>query len=56
MSAPASRALAAAGVADLRDLSAMRRRDVAALHGVGPTVMRVLDAALADRGMAFAED
>jgi hypothetical protein len=51
--APARRALAAAGVVSLDQLSGVREAEVAALHGVGPQAMRVLGAALAERGLAF---
>ncbi|MFN8631600.1 MAG: DNA-binding protein [Chloroflexota bacterium] len=55
-SAPAARALEAAGIRDLRDLAARRERDVAALHGMGPKALRILGEALAGSGLAFRED
>lgn len=51
--APATRALEGAGVRSLEDLARLTRAEVAALHGVGPKALRVLDAALAERGLAF---
>jgi hypothetical protein len=52
--APASRALAAAGVATLEDVAGWRRDDLLALHGVGPHAVRVLGDALAGVGLDFA--
>ena len=46
--APAGRALAAAGVTSLESLASWSRSDLAALHGVGPKAVRLLDAALTD--------
>jgi len=48
--APATRALAAVGIRSLEDLAGWDRRDLAALHGVGPKALRLLDAALAEAG------
>lgn len=53
--APATRALAAQGITRLADLTHHRSEDVLALHGVGPRAIRLLRAALAERGMSFAE-
>ena len=52
--APAGRALAAAGVERLEDLTAWTEAGVAGLHGVGPKAVSVLRQALADAGMSFA--
>lgn len=52
---PARRALATIGVVRLEQLTAIRDRDLLALHGVGPKAIRVLRDALAERGLAFAE-
>lgn len=51
---PAERALAAAGIQHLADLTNWTERDVAALHGVGPTAIVKLRTALAERGKSFA--
>lgn len=51
---PAERALAAAGIQRLADLTAWTERDVAALHGVGPTAIGKLRTALAERDQSFA--
>jgi hypothetical protein len=49
----ASRALRAAGVATLEDVTARREVDLSGLSGVGPVAMARLREALADRGLAF---
>ncbi|MEV4240998.1 hypothetical protein ACIBJI_01635 [Nocardia sp. NPDC050408] len=51
---PAERALAAAGIHRLADLTTWTERDLAALHGVGPTAITKLRAALAERNQTFA--
>ncbi|MEV4126481.1 DNA-binding protein [Nocardia sp. NPDC049707] len=51
---PAERALAAAGIQRLADLTAWTERDLAALHGVGPTAIAELRTALAERDQSFA--
>lgn len=50
---PAQRALSNAGIASLRDLARRTQKDVAGLHGMGPTGVVVLSAALAAAGLAF---
>ena len=54
LSAPARRALAAAGIDTLADLSRWTEKDVLALHGIGPTAIPPLREALAEAGLAFA--
>lgn len=49
--APARRALHAAGIADLDALASRSREEVSGLHGVGPKAVRLLAAALAERGV-----
>ena len=53
--APATRALAAQGITCLADLTHHRSDDLLAVHGVGPRAVRLLRAALAERGMSFAD-
>lgn len=48
--APATRALAAAGYTCLADLAGVPRADLAALHGVGPKALGIVQAALEDHG------
>ena len=51
--APATRALAGVGYTTLEQLAGVPRAELAALHGVGPKALVLLDAALAERGLAF---
>lgn len=53
LSKPAQRALANAGITSLAELARRTEKDVAALHGMGPTGIVVLRAALASEGSAF---
>ncbi|MFF3013451.1 hypothetical protein [Streptomyces sp. NPDC057939] len=52
---PATRALAAAGLTTLDQVAGLRRAELAALHGVGPKAVRVLEEALAATGRALRE-
>jgi hypothetical protein len=52
---PATSALLEAGVTTLAQVATYRRRDLLALHGVGPRAVGILAAALADRGLSFAD-
>ncbi|BCL14565.1 helix-hairpin-helix domain-containing protein [Micromonospora sagamiensis] len=52
---PANGALLAAGVTTLAQVATWCRRDLLALHGVGPKAVAILDAALAEQGLAFAD-
>ncbi|MFY1689816.1 hypothetical protein [Plantactinospora sp. WMMB782] len=51
---PANSALLEAGITTLAQVAAHDRRALLALHGVGPRAIRILDAALAEQGLAFA--
>jgi hypothetical protein len=51
--APATRALTAAGHGSLGQLSGVRRSELAALHGVGPKALRIIEAELAEHGLAL---
>ncbi len=53
LSRPAHRALAAAGIVRFADLAAWTQKDVAALHGIGPSAFPQLIAALEARGLGF---
>lgn len=55
LSAPAHRALAAAGVTRLADLTRFSEAEVKKWHGIGPNAMRQLQGALAARGLSFAQ-
>ena len=51
--APATRALTGAGYERLAQLDGVPRAELAALHGVGPKALRVLDEALEAQGLAL---
>jgi hypothetical protein len=53
---PATGALHEAGVTRLSQLPPYRERDLLAMHGVGPKAVRLLRAALAERGLRLADD
>jgi hypothetical protein len=53
-SRPAARALAEAGYWRLEQLTTVSAAELLRLHGVGPKAIRILRAALAERGLAFA--
>ena len=55
VSAPADRALEAAGIRTLQDLSRHPATAIAGLHGVGPKAMKAWAEALARHGLEFAE-
>ena len=50
---PAKRALLGAGLHTLDDVAQWRREDLAALHGVGPRALELIDAALAATGRRY---
>lgn len=52
---PANSALLEAGITTLAQVATYRRRDLLALHGVGPKAVSILATALAEQGLAFAE-
>lgn len=52
--APATRALASIGVTSLEQAAAYTSAQLLALHGFGPMALRLVEAALADRGLALA--
>lgn len=51
--APATRALASIGVSTLRQVAEHDRTELLALHGFGPRAMRILEDALAERGLSL---
>lgn len=53
VSGPALRALSAAGIRSVADLSRWSEKDLAALHGMGPKALTVLEDALAASGRRF---
>ncbi len=52
----ATRELALAGFTRLEQLTRVTERELLAIHGVGPKATRILQAALAEKGLAFASD
>lgn len=50
--APATRALASIGVTTLQQVVEHDRAELLALHGFGPRAMRILEDALAERGLS----
>ncbi len=53
VSAPAQRALAAAGVHDLNDLARFSEVEVKKWHGIGPNALEKLRRALQEQGLSF---
>lgn len=51
--APATRALAGAGYTSLRQLAEVPRSELTKLHGMGPKALGILEAALAEHGLAL---
>ena len=50
---PRQRALAAAGIINLRQLAKFTEAEIKALHGIGPNALKGLHAALAAKGRSF---
>jgi hypothetical protein len=51
IAAPATRALAHAGITSLGQLDGYSRAELAALHGMGPKALSILEAGLAELGL-----
>ncbi len=54
LSAPAHRALAAAGYTRLEQLTSVSEAEIKKLHGIGPNALKQLRDALAAKGLSFA--
>jgi hypothetical protein len=54
MGAPAERAIANAGIKNLKQLTKFTEAEIKQLHGVGPNAMGKLRQALAEKGLSFA--
>lgn len=52
---PANSALLAAGITTLAEVAKLGRRELLAMHGIGPKAIRILREALDERGIKFAE-
>lgn len=53
ISNPAKRGLASAGILTLEDLKRFTENEVASLHGVGPTCLKLLQQAMAGAGYHY---
>ncbi len=53
ISAPAQRALAAAGVRQLKDLTKFTETEVKKWHGIGPNALGKLRQAMDEKGLSF---
>ena len=53
LSAPAHRALAAAGVKNLKDLTKFSEAEVKKWHGIGPNAVDQLQRAMMEQGLSF---
>lgn len=53
LSQPALRAIALAGITDLKKLAAFTENEFKDLHGVGPKAVTLLRAALKEQGLDF---
>lgn len=51
---PANSALMAADITSLAEVARLSRRELLAMHGVGPKAVRLLEAALDENGLSFA--
>ncbi len=51
---PANSALLNAGITSLAEVASLGRRELLAMHGVGPKAVRILEAAAAEHGLTFA--
>jgi hypothetical protein len=56
LGAPAERALAGAGIKNLKNLTKFTEAEIKQLHGVGPNALGKLKQALADKGLSFAKE
>ena len=56
MGAPAERALANAGIKNLKQVTKFTEAEIKQLHGVGPNAVGKLRQALADKGWSFAKE
>lgn len=51
--APAQRALAVAGVKQLKDLTKFREEEIRQWHGIGPNALGKLRQAMTEKGLSF---
>ena len=55
LASPAQRALANAGIHNLKQLSKLSEAQIKELHGIGPNALIALRAALKAKGLSFAK-
>lgn len=55
LAAPAQRALAGAGIHNLKQLSKISEQQLKELHGIGPNALKTLRNALKAKGLSFAK-
>lgn len=55
LAAPAQRALAAANIQRLEQLTRFTETEIKQLHGIGPNALNALRRALSDKGLSFAD-
>jgi hypothetical protein len=53
VSAPARRALATLSISSLTELAKFTKKDIAKLHGMGPSGIKILETALNKEGLGF---
>lgn len=56
LAAPAQRALAGAGIQNLRQLAKFSEADIQQLHGIGLNAVKALRDALKAKGLSFAKE
>jgi DNA-directed RNA polymerase alpha subunit len=56
LASPAQRALSGAGITCLQDLTKVQEKEIRDLHGIGPNALRQLKQAMAENGLAFADN
>ena len=56
LAAPARRALDAAGILTLHDITKLTRAELAELHGIGNNALTTIDQALSLAKLSFADD
>ena len=56
LAAPAQRALAVAGIQNLKQLTKFSETEIKQMHGIGPNALMQLQNSLNDRGLSFASE
>jgi DNA-directed RNA polymerase alpha subunit len=53
LAAPALRALSAAGIADITDLTKWTEKDLSSLHGIGPNAIAAIKKSMKEKKISF---